>query len=295
MPLPTTQPPLAGHLGHFSTHEGKTYPYFVTGDASSDKAVIFIGGLYNGLGDVPYTRALGEALGNAGWKLVQLHWTSAYEGFGTSSLTRDVSELHALAAHLRDLNTSKVVVMGHSTGSQDVIHLLTTLGGADGGIMQAPVSDREHFAVDKTTQAWVDMLPTATAMVDEGRGDELLPAAFAKEARIKMSAYRLWSLLSPSGDDDYFSSDLPDSADGVHKHPLSESFGALSVPALALFSEKDEFGHVADVDAHLARWRKAAKGKLETHVVDGANHAVEDAAHWPDLCAATVAWLQKHF
>jgi hypothetical protein len=81
----------------------------------------------------------------------------------------------------------------------------------------------------------------------------------------------------------------------VHKHPLDESFGAISVPALALFSEKDEFGHVPDVDAHLARWRKAAKGKLETHVVAGASHAVDDAAHWPDLCAATVTWLQKHF
>jgi pimeloyl-ACP methyl ester carboxylesterase len=128
---------------------------------------------------------------------VQLHWTSAYDGFGTSSLARDVSELHALASHLRDGNTKTVVVMGHSTGSQDVIHLLTTLGGVDGGIMQAPVSDREHFGIDPTTKAWTDMLPTATAMVDEGRGDELLPPAFAKEAGMKMTAYRLWSLLSP--------------------------------------------------------------------------------------------------
>ncbi|BEI83793.1 hypothetical protein CcaverHIS002_0403970 [Cutaneotrichosporon cavernicola] len=291
--LVTTQPPLAGHLGHFSTHEGKTYPYFVSGP-HSDKAVIFIGGLYNGLGDVPYTHALADALAKAGWKLVQFHWTSAYEGFGTSSLTRDASELHALASHLRDHHTSTIVVMGHSTGSQDVIHLLTTLGGVEGGIMQAPVSDREHFSVDPTTKAWTDMLPIATKMVDEGKGKEIIPG-FDKVGGMNMSAYRLWSLMSSSGDDDYFSSDLPDTADGVHKHPLDGSFGALNVPALALFSEKDEYGHVPDVEAHLARWREAAKGRLETRIVRGANHAVEDAAHWPDLCAATVGWLQKHF
>lgn len=69
MPLPTLKKPTTGQLGHFSTHEGKTYPYFASGDVASDKAVIFIGGLYNGMGDVPYTVALGEALGEAGWKL----------------------------------------------------------------------------------------------------------------------------------------------------------------------------------------------------------------------------------
>lgn len=98
-----------------------------------------------------------------------------------------------------------------------------------------------------------------------------------------------------SGDDDYFSTDLPSSADGVHKHPLDQSFGQLDVPALALFSEKDEFAHVPDVYAHLGRWVAASGGRLSTHVVKGASHAVDDAAHWPDLCAATVAWLQKHF
>ncbi|GMK58736.1 hypothetical protein CspeluHIS016_0601780 [Cutaneotrichosporon spelunceum] len=291
--LATTQPPLAGHIGHFSTHEGKTLPYVVSGP-HSPKAVIFIGGLYNGLGDVPYTHALSDALSRAGWKLVQFHWSSAYEGFGTGSLARDASEIHALADHLRAHHTSTIVVMGHSTGSQDVLHLLTTLGGAEGGIMQAPVSDREHLSVDPTTKAWTDFLPAATVMVEEGRGKELVPG-FDKVGGMHMSAYRLWSLMSPSGDDDYFSSDLPDKPDGVHKHPLAESFGALPVPVLALFSEKDEYAHVPDVEAHLARWRTASKGKLETHVVPGANHAVDDEAHWPDLCVATVSWLQKHF
>lgn len=132
-----------------------------------------------------------------------MHWTSAYDGFGTSSLDRDVSEMNALSAHLRDAGTRTVVVMGHSTGSQDVMHFLTTPGGAvagghaDGGIMQAPVSDREHFYFDKAMRPWIDMLPTATKMVEEGRGAEVLSEEFCKQAGLKVSAYRLWSLLSP--------------------------------------------------------------------------------------------------
>lgn len=45
------------------------YPYFTSGAEVSDKAVIFVGGLTNGLGAVPYTTKLSEELGKAGWKL----------------------------------------------------------------------------------------------------------------------------------------------------------------------------------------------------------------------------------
>lgn len=101
--------------------------------------------------------------------------------------------------------------------------------------------------------------------------------------------------LTPSGDDDYFSSDLPDAPDGIAAHPLSESFGRLSVPALALYSEKDEYAHIADPEAHLARWRAAAKGHLTTVIIKDANHAVEDAKLHEGFCNEVVGWLGKHF
>lgn len=58
---------LQGTLSHFPLREEIRYPYFTTG--KSDKAVIFIGGLFNGLGDVPFLPALGAALVSAGWEL----------------------------------------------------------------------------------------------------------------------------------------------------------------------------------------------------------------------------------
>lgn len=47
----------------------RQYPYLTSGAEGSDKAVIFLGGLTNGLAGVPYTPKLSEELGKAGWKL----------------------------------------------------------------------------------------------------------------------------------------------------------------------------------------------------------------------------------
>lgn len=83
--------------------------------------------------------------------------------------------------------------------------------------------------------------------------------------------------------------------DRVAKHPLSTSFGKLSAPALVVFSEKDQFAHVPDIDAHLKRWTEAAHGRLTTVTIKGANHAVDDAAHHPTLGKEVVEWLQRTF
>lgn len=97
-----------------------------------------------------------------------------------------------------------------------------------------------------------------------------------------------------SGDDDYFSSDLPVEPTEGFKHPLSQTFGKLEHPVLILFSERDEYVHVADVPALLSKWRDLAHGKLETVIVRGASHAVETKGK-EQLCAAVVAWLYEHW
>lgn len=57
-------PELRANLGG-----SKRYPYFTHGDLTSHKSVVFIGGLTNGMGDVPYLPRLGERLAEVGWKL----------------------------------------------------------------------------------------------------------------------------------------------------------------------------------------------------------------------------------
>jgi hypothetical protein len=91
-----------------------------------------------------------------------------------------------------------IVLMGHSTGSQDVIHYLSSTAPVppvEGGIMQGPASDREHFEHDRTKyKSWFAQLPIARRLMDEGRGEEILDKAFCDEEGCRMSAYRTFSL-----------------------------------------------------------------------------------------------------
>ena len=67
-PLSTIDPPMAGELALYRTGQSR-YPYFTSGDLSSKKAIVLIGGLTAGLGMVPYASKLTETLQGAGWKL----------------------------------------------------------------------------------------------------------------------------------------------------------------------------------------------------------------------------------
>ncbi len=165
-----------------------------------------------------------------------MHWTGAYDGFGTGSLDRDRMEMGCLVKYLREQGRSylhhlsaeyaedevglkRIVLMGHSTGSQDVIHYLSrspsslstsksststsalspdSLPEVDGGIMQAPASDREYFLHSTTEDGvlWSGQVPFATELVESGRGAEILGEEFCEKADVGINAYRLWSLLA---------------------------------------------------------------------------------------------------
>jgi len=86
--------------------------------------------------------------------------------------------------------------MGFSTGCQDVIHYLST--GTEptvqGGILQAPASDRQFFEKHRD-ENWVRQLPIAEQLIKEGKKDQLLDDEFTKAAGARMTAYRLHSLI----------------------------------------------------------------------------------------------------
>jgi hypothetical protein len=67
--------PLAGTLSLYPLPMSPTdekpdeLPYFTSGDLSSDKALVFIGGLTSGLGSVEFVPALSGALEKQGWRV----------------------------------------------------------------------------------------------------------------------------------------------------------------------------------------------------------------------------------
>lgn len=164
--------------------------------------LLFIPGLGDGLGTVAYLDDIAAALEHTEWSVFSPVLSSSYGGWGTSGLGRDIDEMALCLEYIMEYkrgaaeseseseshcttsvstgtgsgagtsietdtgNSStpgKIVIMGHSTGSQDVLQYISSInprhphpvldrGGSappvlrpqvDGAIMQAPVSDRE--------------------------------------------------------------------------------------------------------------------------------------------------------
>ncbi|XP_039793950.1 UPF0613 protein PB24D3.06c-like isoform X2 [Panicum virgatum] len=179
---------------------------FRTGDFNHQ--VIFIGGLTDGLLATDYLEPLSIALEVEKWSLVQPLLSSSYSGYGISSLEQDALELDQLISYLINKENSEgVILLGHSTGCQDIVHYMRTnfacSKAVSGVILQAPVSDREYRATLPETAEMIDL---AAKMITEGRGMDLMPREANPDAPI--TAYRYHSLCSYMGDDDMFSSDL---------------------------------------------------------------------------------------
>ncbi|KAF4628760.1 hypothetical protein G7Y89_g9389 [Cudoniella acicularis] len=243
--------------------------------------IIFIGGLSDGLHTVSYVDSIADGLPPS-WTIAQTLLSSSYTGWGTSTLQRDVKELSKCVSYFRTIKSGNIVLMGHSTGCQDVMEYLTgpgheTRAPIDGGIIQASVSDREAILMTMKPEIYHRSCAAAQAMVDNGDGDEILPS---KETEsffpCPVTAKRWLSLASPNhdGEDDYFSSDLTD-------EQLAKTFGSLpaSSPLCILCSGSDE--HVEqsiDKSALVERWisiAKKGKGKVDEQssgIIDGASH-----------------------
>lgn len=180
--------------------------------------IIFIGGLMDGLLTVPFTVPIAKALPSS-YSLAEIVLSSSYSGWGTLSINDDVREIAQCVAYFRDLRPKgKVVLLGHSTGSQDVLHYLIADGERpkiDGGILQSPVSDREALTTVLSPAEYESSVKLAREYVDDNRGGDVLPARITGALLPSpVSANRWMSLASPgpdhAGEEDYFSSDLDD-------------------------------------------------------------------------------------
>nr|XP_010907332.1 UPF0613 protein PB24D3.06c [Elaeis guineensis] len=241
---------------------------FKTGDFNQQ--VIFIGGLTDGLLATEYLEPLSIALENEKWSLVQPLLSSSYVGYGTSSLEQDSLEIDQLISYLINKENSEgVVLLGHSTGCQDIVHYMRTNFACSravrGVILQAPVSDREYRATLPETAAMIDL---AANMITEGRGMELMPRDANPDAPI--TAYRYHSLCAYMGDDDMFSSDL-------NEYQLRMRLGHMSsTPCQVIFSLADEYvPDYVDKKALVERLCQALGGAEKVEIEWG-NHSLSN-------------------
>ncbi|KAK4266416.1 hypothetical protein QN277_027341 [Acacia crassicarpa] len=253
---------------------------FRTGDHK--RQVIFIGGLSNGFLATAYLEPLAIALHRQNWSLVQFLVSSSYSGYGTSCLQQDAKELDLLLNYLIDREDSEgVILLGHSTGCQDIIRYMSTNAACTravhAAIFQAPVSDKEYRA---TLPNSASMTELAAKMISEGRSSELMPGDADPNSPI--TAYRYNSLCSYNGDDDIFSSDLSD-------EQLKMRLGHMScTQCQVIFSMSDE--NVAEhVDKKLMAER--AMGGAEKVEIENGTHSLSNRVE--EVVNAIIDFIQR--
>lgn len=272
----------------------------------SKHILLWIGGLGDGIHTVSYPARLSQEL-PSDWSLAQVIIRSSYNGWGTGSLERDVKDLAQCVNYFRKNKPdgAKIVCMGHSTGCQDLMEYLIGKGCSeratiDGAILQAPVSDREALEDDMDAETVAKILSTSREWSDSDRGNDVLPENvddkyFGKASTV--TAYRWQSILSPGGDDDYFSSDLSD-------EKLKTTFGAIKKesPLLILYSGADENAPPSvDLKSLIEKWMgfvTRGGGLVDAEyggVVQGASHNLDsdDDNVLYDLCKRVCGFLSK--
>ncbi|GAB1309973.1 UPF0619 GPI-anchored membrane protein [Madurella fahalii] len=256
------------------------------GPSSARNALVFIGGLTDGphTADVNFLVTMLEQSQQLGYSLWEFRMRSSYSGFGYSSLANDVEDIAALVHYLRGIGKEKIVLMGASTGCQDCLEYTDKekyqTPPVDGYILQSPVSDREAAALFMSPDLLNQSVRVAKDMIESGRKQDpmpkdLLPPIFATP----VTAYRWHSLAAKGGDDDYFSSDLPEST-------LSATFGRIDKPVLITPAGDDEMvpPRVRKKDL-LGRWVSLCKTGIASELsglIPCANHVVSqpEAQKW---------------
>jgi pimeloyl-ACP methyl ester carboxylesterase len=296
--------------------------------------LLFISGLFDTFASVPYVARIASDLAQRPtntWSVMEIQLTSFGVGFGTGDLHRDVEEIAKGVEWLRSRSgtvTSNVVLIGHSTGSQDVLHYLydgsAERPGVEGAILQAPVSDREGLSMvlnapgeseeyqHHLRDVYRECIRQARQLQNDPAGPSL-PRSLTRKLGF-MHAYlspsRLLSLASPDSPDqpsvdDLFSSDLSDrllynTFGMVGKKGRLKNLVDVSRPSLlVLISGSDEhMPGTIDKEALLARWKSALEhGGTDlapsSGVVEGATHNGESMGEAPtDLVDHFLEYLE---
>jgi pimeloyl-ACP methyl ester carboxylesterase len=292
---------------------------FTSEAARKPHSLVFVGGLGDGLATTSYLADVTKALAPTEWSLFSLALTSSYQSWGLGHLDRDTDELAQCVQYVKDYKTTKfgkgkIVIMGHSTGSQDVLHYLCAPNphtskppfdpglhhvkrlAVDGAIMQAAVSDREVIKLlldlkdgwgDKTQE---EMKQIYEKMVNlsreaEAKGaasDTLLPlelTACIYPANTPLTCRRFLSLVSPESpekpsEDDMFSSDLDD-AQLDKTFGMIRQRGLLNGKMMVIQSGADQsVPEWVDKEQLLSRFRSAAEHGGEIQIWDDKHSGV---------------------
>ena len=209
-------------------------------------------------------------------------------------------------------SNNKLIIMGHSTGSQCVLHYLYRPNPhtftapfdpdlvhihrpeLDGAIMQAPVSDREAIQLvlrdgfggkppNQIQESWAKAEAFARDVVahKDQSIDTIIPLHLTSPiySNVPISCRRFLSLASPDspdkpGADDLFSSDLSESQLSITFGMIRQR-GLLRSKLMVLISGKDQaVPEWVNKEQILSRWKEAADGASPGQIWDAKHSGV---------------------
>ncbi|KAK5107446.1 hypothetical protein LTR62_001244 [Meristemomyces frigidus] len=297
-------PPASSHLGtlHYippnlsALEPAKQRP---TSPTTPTNILLWIGGMFDTFLSVSYPLELAIHLPPT-WALLTASLGSAGSSWGTSSIAQDAHDIALIVTYLQQQYSSagksgKLVLMGHSTGCQDIMEYLTGRDAASrppvqGLILQAPVSDREAHEAHLPQAFLHEANQLALKMCREGHGTDAMPQRISRPAfgtQMSITAKRWVDVMSPgpehAGAEDYFSSDLSDER-------FRATFGKIppTTPLLILYSGKEENVPASvDKDDLVARWIRIVQ-ESGGEVDRNNGSIVPEATHNLNGCAAGV-------
>lgn len=243
---------------------------FESGSLLSPGCLIFLGGLTDGLLSLPYIEKLSSKIESISkpYSLIQPLFRSSYLQYGWHTINDDVEDLGILIDYV--INTrhhlTSIILMGHSTGCQDIIHYLRQ--GKKHPIihrviLQGPVSDRQYLSQFPKTK---DQLNYCMKNVMNNR--EWLPRYLHDPP---LTIERCLSLNQKNSIEDLFSSDLTD-------EELKNIYGKIETPITWIWSKQDEYvpENIKDDAENFIKNKLSKKNGSTFLLLEHADHAINN-------------------
>ncbi|KAL7713725.1 Hydrolase [Entamoeba marina] len=216
--------------------------YFITGKHNEDvPLIILLSGLTDTLFSVEYFQQVAKELQHK-YYVCSPSLRSSGSGFGYLTIWDDIEDIDKVLQHITTTyKSTNIVIVGHSTGCQDIMILLQLQLHKKYPIkkcvLQAPVSDRDAVENDSEIKKVIEEIENKYQqpikdLVHNKTKTELISTKYLYDDKYFVSEDRFLSLIAPGGDEDWFSYDIMD---------YSTKFKCIDIPCLFVFCLNDEY------------------------------------------------------
>ena len=243
---------------------------FESGSSSSSRCMILLGGLTDGLLSLPYAERLSLKLQSISqpYSLIQPLLRSSNLQYGWHTIDNDIEDLRTLIDYLVNHRTDlkSIILMGHSTGCQDIIHYLRqekVHPKITRVILQGPVSDREYLTRLSSTKDQLNY-----CRENKTNRHEWLPRYLHDPP---LTIERCLSLNEVNSSEDMFSSDLTD-------QQLKSIYQNISIPIIWIWSKRDEYvpDDIRNQVENFVKNKLANRSNSTLVLLESADHAVSN-------------------